>query len=130
MNKSEAIEKQIASYMKSLKISRDEAIQLMVDDGIIDHMKPSEVNDDLSEEQKKVVKNMKNSDTKTPTAYKFTKRERKEDKAKSSLIKDISQFLEERTDTLEITKPEREIVFTMNGEHFTLQLIKNRKKKE
>lgn len=130
MNKSEAIEKQIASYMKSLKISRDEAIQLMVDDGIIDHMKPSEVNDDLSEEQKKVVKNMKNSDTKAPTAYKFTKRERKEDKAKSSLIKDISQFLEECTDTLEITKPEREIVFTMNGEHFTLQLIKNRKKKE
>lgn len=130
MNKSEAIEKQIASYMKSLKISREEAIQLMVDDGVIDHMKPSEVNNDLSEEQKKVVKNMKNSDTKAPTAYKFTQRERKEDKAKSSLIKDISQFLEGRTDTLEVTKPEREIVFTLNGEHFTLQLIKNRKKKE
>lgn len=122
-------EKKILNCMKTLGISRDDAVQMLLDDDEVDHMTPKEVNDDLSDEQKKVVKSMKNSDTKTPTAYKFTKRERKEDKAKSYLVGAIAEFLDDKVENLEVTKAEREIVFNLNGEHFTLQLIKNRAKK-
>ena len=123
-------EKQIAHTMKSLGIDRAEAIQMLKDDYEVDHMAASEIDNDLTAEQKKVVKAMKNSDTKKPTAYKFTKRERKKDETKAGLISGIAEFLADRVENLEITKAEREIVFELDGEHFTINLIKNRKKKE
>jgi hypothetical protein len=123
-------EKQIAHTMKSLGIDRAEAIQMLKDDYEVDHMSASEVDNDLTAEQKKVVKTMKNSDTKKPTAYKFTKRERKKDEVKAGLISAIAEFLGDKVENLEITKAEREIVFEVKNEHFTINLIKNRTKKE
>ena len=122
-------EKVIANHMKKLGITREEAIELILDDDTISHMKPKEVNDDLSDEQKKVVKAMKNSDTKTRTAYKFTKRERKKDELKAEIVGWLANFLRPLVSGLEVTNEEREITFTRNGEHFTLTLVKNRPKK-
>ena len=122
-------EKLIASHMKKLGISREEAIELILDDDTVAHMKPKEVNDDLSDEQKKVVKAMKNSDTKNRTAYKFTKRERKKDELKAKIVGWLADFLRPMVSDLEVTNEEREITFTQNGEHFTLTLVKNRPKK-
>lgn len=123
-------EKSIQHTMKALGIDRAEAIELMKYDAEVDHMKQSEVENDLTTEQKKVVKSMKNSDTKTKTAYKFTKRERKKDEVKAGLISDMAEFLTEKVDKLTVTNAEREITFEVGGEHFTITLVKNRAKKE
>lgn len=132
MNISEA---QIAKMMKSLDISREEAIELIKDDMEIDKMSTKECTSDLSEEQKKASKAV----TITTTGKKKTtpvKRERKKDEIKIEIISTIAQNLTkccfgdnlDQAEDILIVKPEREITFTVYGEQYSVTLTKHRKK--
>ena len=125
-----AEEIRIALYMRNLDISREEAIALMRDE--------EEDNlPDLTSEQKKVEKEMRQADRKKEIAPR--KRERKPDNDKRFLIDAFVWALttDEETngdnvnaENVIITKPEREIEFTYNGNRYRLTLAKPRKEKE
>ena len=90
----------------------------------------------LTEEQKKVVKKMTNSDTKTkksaPTVYKFEKKtNRKENTTKSAIIAELANFLAENGyELVEITKKERQIAFKVGENDYELTLVQKRKPKK
>lgn len=126
MSKEELIQKQ----MKILNISREEAIQLIEDDKEIDRMtKTSEIDSDLTEEQRKGAKKARQADRK-PTVYKFdtTKRKRAENTDKRTLIDAICNNLNELgAKSLDVTNPERELVFLFNDVKYKITLSAPRK---
>ena len=119
-------EKQITSMMNALKCSRDEAIQLILDDEAIDK---GEKLFELSDEQKKVAKAMTNTGTKKQTAP--TKRERKPDEEKQEIISQIAEFLKTFENfSVEILKNEREIKLLVGENDYSITLIKHRPPKK
>lgn len=126
MNKEEKIKK----HMDTLGITRDEAIQLIADDEEIDHMtRTSDIDGDLTDEQRKSAKKARQADRK-PTVYKFdtSKRTRKENTGKRALIETIKEALENSGCTdLEVTNIEREIVFFADGTKYKIVLSAPRK---
>ena len=99
-------EEMIAKHMNTLGITREEAIQLIADDEEIDHMtRTSDIDGDLTAEQRKSAKKARQADRK-PTVYKFdtTKRKRAENTGKRFLIDEIKKCLENAgADNLEVT---------------------------
>ena len=131
-------EKQITKMMTTLKISREEAIDLIREDEEIDRMSMSEVDNDLTPEQKKAKKKATNTTVdKTKRSYTFTKRERKPDEVKREIIEVIAQNIDRccfgedlhTVENVHILKPEKEITFTVNGEAYSVTLTKHRKPK-
>lgn len=126
MNKEEMIKK----HMNTLGITREEAIQLIADDEEIDHMtRTSDIDGDLTDEQRKSAKKARQADRK-PTVYKFdtSKRARKENTGKRALIETIKEALEKSGCTdLEVTNIEREIVFFADGTKYKVVLSAPRK---
>ena len=126
MNKEEMIVK----HMNVLGITREEAIQLIADDEEIDRMtRTSDIDGDLTAEQRKSAKKARQADRK-PTVYKFdtTKRKRAENTGKRFLIDEIKKCLENAgADNLEVTNPEREIVFMSEGTKYKIVLSAPRK---
>lgn len=123
-------EEMIAKYMKTLGITREEAIQLIADDEEIDRMtRTSDIDGDLTAEQRKSAKKARQADRK-PTVYKFdtTKRKRAENTGKRFLIDEIKKCLENAgADDLEVTNPEREIIFMSEGTKYKIVLSAPRK---
>ena len=123
-------EEMIAKRMKVLGITREEAIQLIADDEEIDRMtRTSDIDGDLTAEQRKSAKKARQADRK-PTVYKFdtTKRKRAENTGKRFLIDEIKKCLENAgADNLEVTNPEREIVFMSEGTKYKIVLSAPRK---
>lgn len=121
-------EKLIAKHMNLLKISRDEAIQLIEDDKRIDK---GEKLFSLTPEQEKASKKARSAGRKPKTTvYKFdtTKRKKPENKNKSDLISVITGALTEYgAENLELINPEREFTFTMNGTKYKIVLSLPRK---
>lgn len=115
-------EKDIQKMMKNLDLSREEAIQLLQDD-------EDDVSVDLTAEQKKVVKQMAQSDRRKENAPR--KRERKPDMAKRHLINLLEIAIGHNPDVsdFKITNIEREVLFRYNGELYRLTLMKPREKK-
>lgn len=113
-------EEDIRKAMKNLSLTREEAIQLLQDD-------EDDVSVELTPEQKKVAKQMAQCDRKKETAPR--KRERKVDETKRTLISRMTEGLEALT-TVEVVNPEREFLFTYNGEKYKVILSKPREKKE
>ena len=123
-------EEMIAKHMKALGITRKEAIQLIADDEEIDRMtRTSDIDGDLTAEQRKSAKKARQADRK-PTVYKFdtTKRKRAENTGKRFLIDEIKKCLENAgADSLEVTNPEREIIFMSEGTKYKIVLSAPRK---
>ena len=121
-------EKLIAKHMNLLKISRDEAIQLIEDDKRIDK---GEKLFSLTPEQEKASKKARSAGRKPKTTvYKFdtTKRKKPENKNKSELISIITSALTEYgAENLELINPEREFTFTMDGTKYKIVLSLPRK---
>ena len=121
-------EKLIAKHMNLLKISRDEAIQLIEDDKRIDK---GEKLFSLTPEQEKTSKKARSAGRKPKTTvYKFdtTKRKKPENKNKSDLISVITSALTEHgAENLELINPEREFTFTMDGTKYKIVLSLPRK---
>ena len=121
-------EKLIAKHMKLLKISREEAIQLIEDDKRIDK---GEKLFSLTPEQEKASKKARSAGRKPKTTvYKFdtTKRKKPENKNKSDLISVITNALTDHgAENLELINPEREFTFTMDGTKYKIVLSLPRK---
>ena len=118
-------EEMIAKHMSTLGITREEAIQLIADDEEVDHMtRTSDIDGDLTDEQRKSAKKARQADRK-PTVYKFdtTKRKRAENTGKRFLIDEIKKCLENAgADNLE-----GEIVFMSEGTKYKIVLSAPRK---
>ena len=114
-------EKKIAHLMKTLDLSRDEAIALIRDD-------ENDVSVDLTAEQKQVVKEMTRSDRKKETTTR--KREPKKDENKQKIILVLVNALCSNLCGVDIKNPEREIEFTYKGDRYSVTLIKHRKEKK
>lgn len=127
MSKEETL---IENYMKKLGISHDEAVTLIADDKKIDRMTSTKaIDSDLTAEQRKVVKSMKNTDTKrkTPTVYKFDQKAKKKDVDKAYIIAEIGKCLAALGIEYNVLNEQRELSFGLNGENYTITLIKKRK---
>lgn len=117
-------EKDIQKMMKSLDLTRDEAIELLLEDETVDKMTIKEINADLTDEQKKVIKNASKTTSKPHTKV---KRERKVDLEKQFLIECLVNGLKSTAETSNIqTKNEVEINFKAYGNDYTVKLIKHR----
>lgn len=116
-------EKQIEKIMKSLGCTREEAIELIMEDEAVDRMTSKEVNSDLTADQKKAMKKATNTGTKKRTAV---KRERKVDETKKRFLTDYKILLEGLGAEVEPLKTEAEMHFTFEGESYTVKLIKHR----
>ena len=122
------MDKQIEKLMKLLKISEEEAIQLVADDKAID--RGERMSFDLSKEQEKQAKKYANVGEKT----KKTERKapvRKENATKSTIVAEISAFLAEKGyEMVEITNKERQIAFKVGENDYELTLVQKRKAKK
>lgn len=123
-------QEQINRIMNGLKCSEAEAIEIYQADCAID--KGEKMDFDISAEQEKVVKKMRQADRK-PTIYKFDKRERKSNPTKASIIAEIAKFLEENSENacenVEITNKERQIAFKIGENSYEFTLVQKRKPK-
>lgn len=109
-------ETHIDKLMKTLDITREEALQLIEDDKAIDRGAKMF---DLDPELEKASKRARQAPrTTTPTP---TKRTKKEDTDKGYLISVIVKALAE-CDKVEITNPERQIDFEFSGRKFRIVL--------
>ena len=122
-----SMEDKILLMMKNLDITREEAIELIEEDKKIDRMTSmKEIDNDLTDEQKEVVKKARrgSSGSKHKTT---TKREKKKDDLKASIIADIISVL--NADDVNIINAEREIEFFKNDRKFKIVLSVPRKQK-
>ena len=116
-------EKRIAQLMKSLDCTREEAIQVIMEDEAIDK---GEKLFELSAEQKKAAKAVSGTGTRKRTEV---KRERKVDETKKHLMDCHRVLLEGLGATVEPLTTEAEMHFTYQGESYTVKLVKHRKSK-
>lgn len=120
-------EEKIKSFMNRYEISREEAIVMVDYDEEIDKMSMSEINADLSAEQKKAIKDA----TKTTSGKKTERkpREKKVDETKQHLIDIVRSALFENEIYCQVTNDEKTIDFNLNGANYTFTLTKHREKK-
>ena len=115
--------------MKNLGITESEAIEVLEADQQIDK---GEKLFELTAEQSKTSKQARIV-PRTPTAYNFTKRERKADNDKRRIIEYIKNALVNEIHTsltdidylaveVDVINPERELVFNYNGRKFKIVL--------
>ncbi len=130
-------EADILRAMKSLDISREEAIQMLQDDEDIDHGMAKDF--DLTEEQEKTVKEItKGMARKQNTVDAFGKkrtRERKPNENKRWFIDTMRALFEGLAqngdiETIEVSNAERSIDLTKDGKHYTITLTEHRPPKE
>ena len=114
-------EQQIQNYMKSLKISREEAEQLWEDDQE-DYI--GEEGEEMTKKAKEVKRYEKADKPTKPRA----KKERKIDEDKKEILYIVQKALESFVKITEV-KTETEIKFVHNDENYTLKLTKHRKEK-
>jgi len=98
----------IAEYQKKYNITEAEAKEMIEYDKAVDKMKDSEVNADLSEEQKKNAKAMRIT---TEGKRAPTKREKKVDGTKTALLNLLIGGLGDTISEINITNGEREFTF-------------------
>lgn len=118
------MEDKIAKLMKKLDISREEALEIIKDDEAIDK---GEKLFELSADQKKTEKKMRQAD-RSPTVYKFTKRERKPNETKRELVRLLQNALADFGATdIEVTNIERQLDFAVDGVRYRVVLSAPRK---
>lgn len=106
--------------MQVLGISEQEALELQETDKRIDK---GEKLFELPDELKAGAKKARQADRK-PTAYNFTKRERKPDEVKRGLIELLSTVIQEQPACtfMGVSNPEREFTFMWNGKKYKITL--------
>lgn len=111
---------QTKKLMDVLGLSEAEALELQEDDKRIDR---GEKLFELPDELKAGAKKARQAERK-PTAYKFTKRERKTDDVKHGLIELLSTVIKEQPACtyIDVSNPEREFTFMWNGRKFKIVL--------
>lgn len=115
---------EISKNMKLLGISRDEAVQMWLEDE--EYIK----NDVVEELTEKAKINKINHEAKALKQRKATKRERKPDEEKENLIEILANCLKNAGFTAEITNKSKIIEFNVGENHYKLDLIKQRPPKK
>lgn len=118
--------------MKSLDITREEALGLMEEDKEVDRMtKMSDIDNDISEEQKKAKKKYSNVKKGVNAYGKTTTRELKPDENKRLIISTIAKTLEENGfENVEVTNIQKYITFKIGSEVFEIDLKRKRQSKK
>jgi hypothetical protein len=123
-------ETQKQKLMRVLEISAKEADEIIAYDNAVDKGMKTEY--DLTKQQEKETRKYRQADRR-PTAYNFTKRERKPNATKGGLIQEFYKFLCENSEfdisNCEITNKERQIAFSVAENNFELTLVQKRQKK-
>ena len=124
-------EKRITELMKALDLTREEAIELIQEDEKVDKMTVKETESDLTAEQKQAIKKAKGGAKAVDAFGKKRVVERKADEDKRTLISLLYSTLHSADDpsceNIEVTNPERQIDFKMNGRRFRIVLSAPRK---
>lgn len=119
-------DKEIESFMKSLDISKEEAIEMWLDDH--DYT----VNEQVEELTKKAKANKTDKIVvQSKVEKKKTERKPKENPLKQAIISDIYKFLAQNNTitSLKIENPTKIITFIAEGKQFKLDLVEKRAKK-
>lgn len=124
-------EQHILNLMKTLNITREEAIELDEYDDDVNHGKKTEY--DLTPEQEAVARKM--TRVENNAKHKNVARERKPNVVKESIIAELANFFKEDAQSqvfedVIIANKSRKINFSVNGVDYTIDLIEHRKKKE
>lgn len=123
-------EQRIASMMKNLDCSREEAVETILADIEIDKMTMKELNATISKEDKQVIKEMTKTGTRKQTVYKFDNKEKKKDTEKVEIVNTIYEFCKTFVKNAEIKNEGREITFNFGeNSEYSLVLTKHRAKK-
>ena len=112
--------------MKLLDISKDEAIQMWLEDNDYCENEEVEILTAKAKENKAVQHGAANV-SKSRTA---TKRERKPDIEKEEIISKLAEFLETMGTSVNITNKSKLIEFEIGENHYKLDLIKQRPPKK
>lgn len=113
------MEEKIQNLMKTLGISREDALQVIADDNAIN--KGADLFP-LTEEQKKASKQAKNSSTKKSVPK---KREKKVNKVKQDILIQLQSGLQNAQD-ITVVNDEREFLFTVEGVKYKVVLSQPR----
>lgn len=122
------MQQEIEKMMKLLDISEEEAMELINADKAIDK---GEKLFELSAEQKKVEKKMKNAQRAVDAYGKTRTRERKENPQKRMIINLIAEALRNcgECSNINVENIEKIITFSIGEDNFKIDLIKSRNKK-
>lgn len=124
------MEKRINELMVALKCSRDEALDIIEQDKIIDKGGRTYFDFD-KEKEKEAIKMSRTGTRKTPTVYDFSKRERKADTTKEGVIQQIADFLTENGyANVEIVNKSKLITFKIGTDTYKFDLIRQRQPKK
>lgn len=116
----------VKMLMEKLNCSEEEANDIVKYDNMVDRGMATPY--DLTDEQKKVEKAMKNSDTHAKTEKKVSKP--KENPKKEGIISGLAEFLEQfGANSVKITNKTREITFKIGDDDYKLALTATRKPK-
>lgn len=120
-------EEDIVKAMKSLDLTREEAIEMLQDDEDIERGESKDF--DLTPEQQKVAKEM--TKTGTRKTGEKVKRERKPNEDKRYLIQELHLMLSENqeVENENVTNIERQIDFEYNGVKYSVTLTAHREPK-
>lgn len=118
-------EKQIQQFMKSLDLSREEAIDLLLEDLEVDKMKSSkEIESDLTEEQKEGIKqNTKERSGKYEKSAEALAAEEAKRQAKKSALEALMQAVE----VAEVVKADKEFIFKVDSVKYRCTITRVRK---
>lgn len=117
---------QLQRIKQGLKCSDEEAAAVLAYDKAVDKGEPTPY--DLTAAQNEVARKFAHTGTrKTPTAYKFTKRERKPNEPKREIIQALDEALTDLVDDVTVTNPERQIDFIYNDVKYRIVLSAPRK---
>ncbi len=115
---------EIDKSMKLLQLSREEAIQMYLEDeGYLE-------NAEVEELTAKAKVNKVSHDAKAEKPRKTVKRERKPDEEKEKIIEMLADFLKNAGFSTEITNKSKLIEFNVGENHYKLDLIKQRPPKK
>lgn len=119
-------QKEIETLKRKLGISENEAVDVYLDDH---NICINETAEELARKSK--ANGVQKEMTRCKSAKKADrKRERKPDPTKEEIISNLANFLREQgVADVQMPNVGKLITFSLNGENFTLNLIRNRKKK-
>lgn len=115
---------EIANNMKVLELTKEEAIQMWLED---EGYLKNEVVEELTAKAKV---NKINHEAKTEKPKTAVKRERKPDEEKEHLIEILANFLKNEGFSVEITNKSKIVEFNIGENHYKLDLIKQRPPKK
>ena len=126
-------EQTIEKHIKLLGCTREEAIDIIETDNIID--KGGRTQYDLSEEEEKIAMKISGiKDRKAKSENNMRGKVRAENPTKSGIIAEIAEYLTENcgfaTENVTITNKERQIAFKIGENDYEFTLVQKRKPKK